>query len=331
MSMKVGMFNSLRGGAKRFAASVAKYNGDIEFVDLDCPPTLDNVDKLKGCEGFLFSPFKNDGEAFWKKVAEAGVKYVVTCSAGYDHFDLDAMKKYGLKAANVPFYSPNAISEHAVMLLLGILRHMRTQIKNVENYNMSLDGLMGSEVRNQTIGIVGAGRIGFTTLKILSGFGPKKIYVTDNHEREEVKEFAEYVPLEQLYRECDVVIYHCAYHEENHHMVNAEAIASMKKGMMLINVARGGLFDSEAILQGLESGQLGGVALDVIEGEETLRKPQGQNKLPILDKLMQHPNFLFTMHTAFYTDEADRNQSDTTLENFNEYRLTGTCKYELVK
>lgn len=93
--MKVGMFNSLRGGAARFAESVKKYNGDIEFVDMDCPPTLENVEKLRGCEGFLFSPFKNDGDIFWKKVSEVGVKYVVTCSAGYDHFDLAAMKKYG--------------------------------------------------------------------------------------------------------------------------------------------------------------------------------------------------------------------------------------------
>lgn len=329
--MKVGMFNSLRGGAARFANSVAKYNGDIEFVEFDCPPTLENVEKLRGCEGFLFSPFKNDGDAFWKKVAEVGVKYVVTCSAGYDHFDLEAMKKYGLKAANVPFYSPNAISEHAVMLLLGLLRHFRTQIKNVEAYNMSLDGLMGREVRNQTIGIVGAGRIGFTTIKILSGFGVRKIYVSDNHERNEVKQYAEYLPLDELYEKCDVIIYHCAYHEENHHMVNKEAIAKMKKGVLLINVARGGLFDADAVLEGLEKGKLGGVALDVIEGEEILRKPQGQNNLPILNELMKHDNFLFTMHTAFYTDEADRNQSDTTLENFNEYRLTGQCKYELVK
>lgn len=329
--MKVGMFNSLRGGAARFAASVAKYKGDIEFVELDCPPTLDNVDKLRGCEGFLFSPFKNDGDEFWKKVAEAGVKYVVTCSAGYDHFDLDAMKKYGLKAANVPFYSPNAISEHAVMLLLGLLRHFRSQIKNVEAYDMSLDGLMGSEVRNQVIGIVGAGRIGSTTIKILSGFGPKKIYVSDNNERDDVKQYAEYLSLDELYQKCDVIIYHCAYSEDNHHMVNKDTIAKMKKGVLLINVARGGLFDAYAVLDGLKSGQLGGVALDVIEGEEILRKHKGENDLPILDELMKYSNFLFTMHTAFYTDEADRNQSDTTLENFNEYRLTGQCKFELIK
>lgn len=329
--MKVGMFNSLRGGAARFAASVAKYNGAIEFVDLNCPPTLENVEKLKGCEGFLFSPFKNDGEIFWKKVAEAGVKYVVTCSAGYDHFDLKAMKKYGLKAANVPFYSPNAISEHTVMLLLGLLRHFRTQVKNVEAYDMSLDGLMGSGIRNQTIGIVGAGRIGFTTLKILSGFGVKKIYVADHHEKDEVKEYAEYASLDDIYEKCDVIIYHCTLREDNYHMVNRQTISQMKKGVLLINVARGALFDTPAVLEGLQNGQLGGVALDVIEGEEILRKPQGQNRLPILDELMKFDNFLFTMHTAFYTDEADRNQSDTTLENFNEYRLTGCCRNELVK
>lgn len=329
--MKVGMFNSLRGGAARFAESVKKYNGEIEFVDLDCPPTLENVEKLRGCEGFLFSPFKNDGDIFWKKVSEVGVKYVVTCSAGYDHFDLAAMKKYGLKAANVPFYSPNAISEHAVMLLLASLRKLRTQFKQTAEYNMELDGLMGQEVRNQVIGIVGAGRIGTTTIKILSGFGPKKIYAYSLDERDEVKKYAEYTSLEDMYAKCDVLIYHCAYSAENHHMVNADTIAKMKDGVLLINVARGGLFDTQAVLEALNSGKLGGLALDVIEGEEILRRPQGQNDLPILDELMKHENFTFTMHTAFYTDEADRNQSDTTLENFNEYRTTGQCKYELVK
>ena len=142
---------------------------------------------------------------------------------------------------------------------------------------------------------------------------------------------AEYVSIDELYAKCDVIIYHCAYNKENHHMVNARTIEKMKPGVLLINVARGGLFDTQAILDGLNSGKLGGVALDVIEGEETLRKPQGQNDLPILDELLKHENFIFTMHTAFYTDEADRNQSDTTLENFNEYRTTGQCRYELVK
>lgn len=329
--MKVGMFNSLRGGAKRFEDSVKKYNGDIEFVEFDCPPTLENVEKLRGCEGFLFSPFKNDGEEFWKKVSEAGVKYVVTCSAGYDHFNLDAMKKYGLKAANVPFYSPNAISEHAVMLLLATLRNLRKQFENIQYYNMSLDGLMGREVRNQTIGIVGAGRIGYITMKILSGFGAKKIYACDPYPNEKVSEIAEYVSIEELYEKCDVVIFHCVYNEENHHMVNAETISKMKDGIILINVARGALFDTQALLDGLNSGKIGGAALDVIEGEEILRRTNGDNRLPILDELLKHENFTFTMHTAFYTDEADRNQSDTTLENFNEYRTTGECRYELVK
>lgn len=329
--MKVGMFNSLRGGAARFANSIAKYDGAIEFMELDCSPSLENVEKLSGCEGFLFSPFKNDGDIFWRKVSEAGVKYVVTCSAGYDHFDLAAMKKYGLKAANVPSYSPNAVSEHTVMLLLASLRKLRKQFMNIDQYDMSLDGLMGSEVRNQVIGIVGAGRIGYTTIKILTGFEPRKIYTCAHHEDEKVKELAEYAPREELYAKCDVIIFHCAYNKENHHMVNAEAIAKMKQGVILINTARGALFDTQAVLEGLKNGKLGGVAMDVIEGEEILRRPQGQNDLPILDKLLQHENFTFTMHTAFYTDEADRNQSDITLQNFNEYRTTGQCRYELVK
>ena len=126
--MKVGMFNSLRGGAARFAESVKKYNGDIEFVDLDCPPTLENVEKLRGCEGFLFSPFKNDGDIFWKKVSEVGVKYVATCSAGYDHFDLAAMKKYHVDA--VLEGSREDYAPRGEEVFTETFRHMAREIEN---------------------------------------------------------------------------------------------------------------------------------------------------------------------------------------------------------
>ncbi|MDO4293644.1 MAG: NAD(P)-dependent oxidoreductase [Eubacteriales bacterium] len=329
--MKVGMFSSLRGGPQRFEESRKKYGDAFEFVDLPCPPTPENAERLKGCEAFLFSPFKNDGDLFWKKVSEAGVKYVVTCSAGYDHFDLEAMKKYGLKAANVPSYSPNAVAEHTVMLLLASLRKLRRQLSNIEHYDMELDGLMGREVRNQIIGVVGAGHIGAVTLEILKGFGPKKLYAYSPHRRARIGELAEYASLEEIYEKCDVILFHCALNDENYHMVNTETIARMKPGVLLVNTARGKLFDAWAVLEGLESGQLGAVAMDVIEGEEILRRPQGQNDLPVLDRLLAHDNFLFTMHTAFYTDEADRNMADTTLANLNEYRTTGSCRNELVK
>ncbi len=329
--LKVGMFNNVRGGYGRFDHSLSRYDGKIELEVFDCPAVTENLDRLKGCEALILTANGETDELFWKTLAETGVKYVATCSAGYDHFNLDAMKKYGLKGANVPFYSPNAISEHAVLLMLSVLRNFREQIINIEKSRYSIEGLIGKEVRNQTIGIVGAGRIGYTTMKCLSGFGPEKIYAYDPYQNDKVKEYAEYVSLDELYEKCDVIIYHCIYNKENHHMVNADTISKMKDGVYLINVARGGLFDNKAVYEAVCSGKIAGLGLDVIEGEENIENKSGTGELEILTTLLKHPNVIFTPHSAFYTDEADRNLSDITIDNIYEYMTTGTCKNELVK
>ena len=330
--MKVGIFNTVRGGVPRFAPSAEKYHGEIELVGFDCPHSPENLHLLQGCEALIYSPVAQEPEEFWRGLAENGVKYVVTCSAGYDHFDLKLMKKYGMKGANVPYYSPNAISEHAVLTTLALLRNYREQLQRIQNRNYVIAGVRGSELRNQVVGIVGAGRIGYTTMKCLSGFGCK-ILTYDPYENEAVKEYAEYVSLEELYRQSDVIIYHFIYNESNHHMVNKETLAQMKDGVILVNVARGGLFDMDAVCEAVESGKVGALGIDVIEQEELLRKrpPGDECPLPVLEKLLTHSNVIFTNHTAFYTDEAEKNMADTTIDNLYSYMKTGECKFELVK
>ncbi|MCC8127180.1 MAG: hypothetical protein LIO92_07260 [Clostridiales bacterium] len=332
--MKVAVYNTVRGGTERFRPYADKYD-NIELVAIDCPPTLETLDKLKefGCEAMIYTSDHQEGEEFFKKIAENGVRYVCCCCTGYDHFNISAMKKYGLKGANVPYYSPNAISEHTVMLVLAALRHFRTQILNVEHGNYQLAGLMGREIRNMSIGIVGAGRIGYVTMQCLSGFRPGKMYAYDPFPNERVKEYAQFTTLDDLYAKCDVIIYHAIYNEKNHHMVNAEAIRKMKDGVILINVSRGGLFDTDAVLAGIESGKLGGVCLDVIEGEGILKKQKQYDICPIssLSKLLAHPNVIFTPHAAFFTDEADSNMNETTIENLESYITTGSCDKEVVK
>lgn len=328
--MKAGCYLNVRGGVKRFEERLKKYGDEIELIQFDCYPSIETVSMLKdnGCEAMVYTPTKMLGDDFWKIAADGGLKYVVTCSAGYDHFNLEAMKKYGLKGANVPVYSPNAISEHAVMLTLSILRNYRKQILNIQNGIYPINGLMGKEIRNQVIGIVGAGRIGYTTMKILKGFGPKKILTYDPYPNDKVKEIAEYVSLEELYKKSDVIIYHCIYNESNHHMVNEKTIRTMKDGVILVNVARGGLFNINDVYDAICSGKIGGLAIDVIEGEDIIRSG---GKLPIIDKLLEHDNVVFTNHTAFFTDEAERNMVDTMVDNLHDYMTTGSCKFELVK
>ena len=208
----------------------------------------------------------------------------------------------------------------------------RQQFLRTENRDYRTDGLMARELRSMTVGIIGCGRIGVTTLRCLSGFGPKKLYASDPAEREDVRQFAEYASPETLYRECDVILFHAAATPENYHMINDAAIASMKKGMLLVNCARGQLFDLNAVIRGLESGQLGGVAMDVIEGEELLLHRHGGPVCPHpeLRRLMEFPNFTYTQHTAYLTDEAYSDITRTCLQNLLDYARTGVCARELV-
>lgn len=333
--MKVADFVTNEKGVSGFEPYMERYREDLEMVPITGHPTYENLDKLKesGCEGLLYWAPNMENESYYKKLADMGIKYICCTSAGFDHFNLPAMKKYGIKGANVPFYSPNAIAEHAVLLGLSLLRNFREQILRIEDNTYDISGLMGREMRNMTAGIIGTGRIGFTAIKCLSGFGPKKMYAYDIYPREEVKEYAEYVSLDELLEKCDMIFLHCVYNDGNFHMINAENIKKMKDGVMLVNAARGPLLDTRAVIAAVNSGKIGGLAMDVIEWEERLGEKPHFDECPIpeLMELLKHKNVIFTNHTAFYTDEAHKNMMETTLENMAEYARTGECCHELVK
>lgn len=332
--MKVGIYNNVRVGSPRFAPFVKDPNL-IELIDFPCLPTKENLHLIheNGCEALIFLNDHKEDEDYFAAMKAEGIKYLCTGSAGYDHFNLDAMRKLGIKGANVPDYSPNAVTEHTMLMVLGLLRHIRPQILRVENHDYTLGGLDGTEIRSLTFGVVGAGRIGYTTIRALSGFSPKKIYAYDPYENDKVREYAEYIPLDELFRTCDVIIFHTILNDANYHMVNRETLATMKDGVILINTARGPLFDSDAIVEGVESGKIGALGIDVIEGEGVLKGLKGVDDCPhaAVKKLLTHDNVLFTNHSAFFTAEADRTLVEGTIRNLTEYIQTGSCKYELVK
>ena len=331
--MKTGIFNTSTGGAERFRPYFDLYRGELELVDLACSPAPENLEIIRetGCEALLYFNTKKEDDAYFKRLAELGIRYISTHSAGYDHFNLEAMEKYGIRGANVPFYSPNAIAEHTVLLTLSVLRHMREQILRVEDHYYALDGLMGKELRNMTVGVIGTGRIGCTTIRCLSGFGPKKIFAFAPHPREEMRKYAEYTDLGTLFASCDILLFHCVLDDATFHLVNRESIRRMKDGVILVNTARGGVLDTEAVLEAVESGKIGGLAIDVIEGEAAVRgkKKFDDVPLPSLKALLAHKNVIFTNHSAFYTDEAYRNLSKTAVDNLLSYARTGTCEFEL--
>lgn len=332
--LNVGVFNTLTGGIKRFLPIAELYKNEIQLVDFACPPTMDNLELIKetGCEALLYYNPKRETDVFFKKMSEMGIRYLSTSSAGYDHFNIEAMKKYGIKGSNVPSYSPNAIAEHTVLLTLSVLRNLREQLDRINRYEYTIEGLMGREIRNMTIGVIGTGRIGCTTIKCLSGFTPKKIYAYSPHPKTGMLEYVEYTDLDFLYQNSDIIIFHCAYDGTNHHMVNAETISKMKDGVVLINTARGALFDTTAVLNAIKSGKIGGLGIDVIEGEGRLKgRNFKQNPIPELEELLSYYNVIYTHHSAFFTDEAYRNLSETAIENLVSYARTGECSRELVK
>lgn len=331
--MKIATFSNMIGSQERFLPYIKGECEGLEIVYIDEPPTVHAIERAGelGCEAMIYYDDIRQGEVFYQKMAECGIRYMTTTGSGYDHYDLDAMRKYGIKGANVPFYSPNAIAEHTIMLLLGVLRKLRTQLSHIEKQNFAFDGLMGREIRKMKIGVVGAGRIGLTTIKILNGFGAENIMAYGRHERDEVKQYAVYTPLEQIYKTADVIIFHCNASDENYHMVDQSAIDQMKDGVVLINTARGQLFDTEAVIRGLYNSKISGLGLDVLEGEGSFVGMKASDARPTenLQELLSFENVLFTSHTAFYTDEAYRNQSESCVKNIYQYAVSDQCENEV--
>lgn len=332
--MNVGVFNNVRGGLERFMPYVPP-TGELKLIAFPCGPTIDHLDELEkaGCEAFIYQQDYVEPESFYQALADKGVKYVLASSAGYDQFNVEAMRKYGLKGANVPKYSPNAVSEHTVMIVLALLRKLRIQFSRIRARQYHIDGLMGRELRQMTVGIVGAGRIGYTTMQCLSGFGPKEILAYDLYPNDAVRRYARYVTLDELYGTADIVIFHCAYTKDNYHMVDDEAISKMKRGVILVNSARGQLFDAAAVLRGLDAGQIGAAGMDVLEGESALRRPSEKTAAveAVLSRLLDHENVIYTPHTAFYTDQAEHNLTEETVSNLLQYARTGRCDNEVVQ
>lgn len=262
---------------------------------------------------------------------DMGVKEILTRSVGYDHMDLKAMRQVGLKGANVAVYSPNAIAEYTCTVAMMLLRRMPAQMTKIGKGDFTLAGIRGREIRKLTIGVVGAGRIGLETIKIMAGFGGE-VLVYDVRQNEEISQIATYVSIDDLYEKSDVIIFHCPLLKENYHMVNKDTIARMKDGVVLINSARGGLWDYEDVCSALKVKKISAAGFDVFEGEDKyLRKNVETSEIPkVLKELLSMDNVIYTAHSAFYTDVAIENMIEVTTENLTDYEKGIKCRNELI-
>ena len=240
---------------------------DVEFGSTQEYPTLKNAELAKGYDAVSVTPCDMSAPMV-KRFHELGVKSICCRSIGYDHVDRETARELGMKVANVD-YPPNGVANFAIMLMLMSLRKAGHILKRGEAQDYSLQGKIGRDISTCTVGVIGTGRIGRTVLQHLSGFGCR-LLAYDLYPNDEVKKIAEYVPLETLLAESDVITLHTNATEENHHLIDTKAIESMKPGVTIINTARGKLIDSDALIAGLESGKIGAAGLDVLENENGL-------------------------------------------------------------
>ena len=265
---------------------------------------MENAHLAEGYEYVSIITSRIDADLM-KRFHELGVKMISTRTIGFDHIDLDAARKYGIHVSNVS-YSPECVADYTVMLMLMSIRKMKRIMQRAEINDFSLPGIQGREMPNFTVGVLGTGKIGRCVIRDLSGFGCR-IYAYDKYESESVKEHAQYADLDTIFRECDMITLHMPLEEDNFHLLNEEAFAKMKDGVIIVNTARGGLINTKALINALESGKVGAAGLDVIEDEFGMY--YYDLKSDILSKrdlfiLRGFPNAIVTPHMAFYTDQA---------------------------
>lgn len=278
--------------------------------------------------------FVNDtlNEAIIQKLAEMGVKLIAMRCAGYNNVNLQAAKKYGLAVVRVPAYSPHAVAEHTLALILTLNRKTHKAYNRVREGNFSLERLMGFDLYGKTVGVIGTGKIGAAFCRIMLGMGCN-VLAYDIFQDEELKKAGvTYTDLSELLQKADIISLHCPLNEATHYLINADTLQQMKQGAMLINTGRGGLIDTKAVIQALKAKHLGHLGLDVYEQEDKLFF-RDFSETVIQDeqilRLMSFPNVLITAHQAFFTHEAMTEIALTTLENVSAFEQGMELKNEV--
>lgn len=310
-----------------FFQSLNKYNYELTLVEELL--THQNIQTAQHHDAVLLRGNCIADRQNLSKMAEYGIKYVFTRTVGFNHIDLEAAAEYKMEVARVPSYSPNAIAELSLTLAMMLLRNTAYTTNRTSFKNFIVDSQMFSrEIRNCTVGVIGTGKIGLTEAKLFKGLGAKVIGY-DVFESDAAKEVLEFKNLDALLAESDIVSIHVPYFPgKNDKMINAEFLSKMKEDAILINTARGELQDNEAILEALETNQIGAFGTDVFANEKDLffKKFSPWQALPdpTVQKLVDlYPRVLVTPHIGSNTDEALANMVETSFENFNEILTTG--------
>lgn len=277
----------------------------VEIASTSEPLTDQTLHLCAGCQGITTLGHSRLNREMFAALKEMGIGAVSTRTVGTNHIDLKAAKELGMMVSNTS-YGAECVADHTVMLLLVCLRNYKPALWRMQVNDYSLAGLQGRQVKSLTIGVIGTGRIGLQVMRNLSGFGCKFLCY-DPYPNEAAAELGTYVPLDEIWANCDVITFHTPLTEENFHMVNRDTIAKMKPGVILLNTARGELMDIEALIEGIEREHIGRLGMDVFAEEEGIYHENRRDdiiKNRSMAYLRQFPNVVMTPHMAFYTQEA---------------------------
>jgi D-lactate dehydrogenase len=269
-------------------------------------------------------PFVNDvvDAEVIESLAAGGTRLLALRSSGFNHVDLRAAEASGIAVMRVPAYSPHAVAEFTVGLMLAVERRIHRAYARVRDGNFSLEGLLGSDLRGRTVGIIGTGRIGALVARILHGFGCQLLVHDPVVDPEIAALGGRSVDIDTLLTSSDIITLHCPLTPQSHHLIDASAIARMRKGVMIVNTSRGALVDTRAVNDGLKSGHIGTLALDVYEEEADLFFEDLSDRVitdDVFSRLLTFPNVLITAHQAFFTSEALERIAETTLDNISAF------------
>lgn len=313
---KVAVFSSKQYDKNFLLAN--NYYQDLELTFFESKLTSETVDLANGFDAI--SIFVNDevDQAVLTHLNEFGIYIIALRCAGFNNVDIEQAKKLNFKLCRVPEYSPEAVAEHAVGLMLTLSRKFHKAYNRVRDDNFSLDGLMGFNLNKKNVGIIGTGNIGLATLKILNGFGCQLLCYDPVENPLALALGVKYVDLTTLYQDADIISLHCPLNANSAHLINAESIALMKNNVMLINTSRGGLIESKAVLQALKQKKIGYLGLDVYELESKLFFEDMSAEIiddDVFQRFLTFPNVLITGHQGFFTEEALNTIAKVTLEN----------------
>jgi D-lactate dehydrogenase len=316
--MKIALYSAQAYDIKFFEEENENYNYELNFFKSHLDSKT--ADLAKDCD--VVCAFVNDdlSREVLTRLHELGIKLIALRSAGFNNVDLVAASELGIEVVRVPSYSPNAVAEHAIALMLTLNRKTHKAYNRTRERNFSIDGLMGFDLAGKTVGIVGLGQIGAITANILKAFGCK-VLVFDPHAKNISSEFTS-VSLTQLFKESDIISLHCPLTPDTQHLIDSKAIGLMKESVMLINTSRGAVIETKAIIKGLKSGKIAYLGIDVYEEEadcffEDLSETVMQDD--ILSRLLSFPNVLVTSHQAFFTKEAMHEIVNTTFMNIHDF------------